>query len=95
MEQRLQNFGWSLNGKLEDGLFAILKVCYDSLVAKEKEMFLDLATCFLGGKLEVVKRACGWALADSGWENLVGKRFVTVTTIGKEGCMNPDASVVM
>ncbi|CAM6116433.1 unnamed protein product [Calypogeia fissa] len=72
----------SFNGSQEDELWSVLRVSYDCLAAQEKQMFLDVATCFHGEDLELVKqvwRVCGWAPSpDSGLRNLLRKGLVTI-----------------
>lgn len=48
--------GSVIKWELEDGLFSIPKVCYNSLAAEEKEMFLGIAACFHAEELNALKR---------------------------------------
>ncbi|CAM6087234.1 unnamed protein product [Calypogeia fissa] len=72
----------SLDGKKYDRLWSVMELVFEKLQEEERQMFLDIATCFHGEDMEEVKQAwryCGWATtAVLGLTNLTEKNLITI-----------------
>ncbi|CAM6115537.1 unnamed protein product [Calypogeia fissa] len=82
-EQTIDKLGKAeaICGGEDDEVWARLKVSYDDLAAKEKEMFIEAAIYFNGQPLERALAAWNGAYknADTSWDNLVTRSLVKMT----------------
>ncbi|KAH9783007.1 Disease resistance-like protein DSC1 [Citrus sinensis] len=65
----------------EPNIYKVLKISYDELNSKEKEMFLDIACFFKGEDLDLVTRIQDNPIsARHGLNNLVGKSLIKISS---------------